>query len=222
MLKSPKVNGELTVVDGKYRVRGRTLEINKGSINFAGDLEKNTSLYVIGEMVIDRYTIEIIVKGLIKNPSISFRSNPPLSRKEILSWVLFNTDISDISEFQGGRLNQSITNLSTGTDDGPDILTRFGDTLGIDRIDITGSPDASQVSFELGKYVSESTYISISRKPTNDWDSKRIGTGTLDSDEYDQSNRIGIETSIGKNFKIQAEVDEDQSGQINLLWKKDY
>lgn len=219
---TPKVNGELTVTSGKYRVRGRNLEINKGSITFAGDLEKKTTLYVIGEMAIDRYTIEVIAKGPIKNPTFSFRSNPPLSRKEILSWILFNKDISNISEFQGGKLNQSITTLSTGTDDGPDILTRFSDTLGIDRVDITGSPDASQVSIELGKYVSESTYISISRKPSREIDSKRVGTGTLDPDEYDQTNRIGIETSLGRDFKLQAEVDDDQSGQINLLWKKDY
>jgi len=219
---APKVNGELTAIKGKYKLRGRQLEIKQGTITFSGDLDKKITLYVIGELDIDPYTIEVIVKGPVDNPAISFRSNPPLSRKEILSWLLFNKDISDISEFQGNRLNQSMMTLSTSTDDGPDILTRIGDAIGIDRIDISGNADASQVSFELGKYVSDNTYISISRKPTGEGESKRIGIGAQEQDRQDQSNRIGIETNLGKNFKLQAEVDEDQTGQINLLWKRDY
>ncbi len=218
---APQVHGELKISNGRYSLRGRTLKFEKGSMIFAGDIEKKTSVYVIGEMEIDRYTIEVIVKGPIRNTGITFRSNPPLSRKEILSWILFNKDISDISEFQGGQLNQTITNLSN---DKPDILTRIGDALGIDRIDISGGSAGrgGQVSFEVGKYVSENTYISLSRKPNRVFDATRIGNSSLDDDRFDQSNRLGIETSLGKHIKLQAEVDEDQCGQINLLWKKDY
>jgi len=222
LASSPEVHGELKIKEGKYKAKGRTLNLNHGSVTFAGDPEKKTTLHIIGQMEIDKYTIEVIVKGPINNPSISFRSNPPLSRKEILSWVLFNKDISDLSEFQGNKLQESIINLSSLPEGGPDLMTRIGDAFGIDRLDISGSPDAGQVSFELGKYVSESTYIFISRKPNKDGRTKRVGTGTLDPDAYDQTNRVGIETSISKHFKIQAEVDEDQSGQMNLIWKKDY
>lgn len=221
---APEYFGELKIKNGKYTVRGRNLKFDKGTMTFAGDLNKKTSVYIIGEMEIDRYKIEVIVKGPIKNTSISFHSNPPLSRKEILSWVLFHKDISDISEFQGGQLNQSISTLSTGGSEGPDILTRFQQAIGVDRIGISGGPEGAggKMSFEVGKYVSENTYISLSRKPVREFNSKRIGTTALDEDQFDQSNRIGIETSVGKYFKLQAEVDEDQVGQINLIWKRDY
>lgn len=205
----PLVHGEFKVTEGKYRLRGKTAQINKGTITLAGDPEKKTSLYIIGEMKIDRYTIEGIVKGPLENPSLSFRSTPPLSQREILSWILFNKGIGDISSFQGTQLNQSLATLSTGTDDGPDIMSRISDTLGIDRIDISETPGGTS-TVEVGKYLSEGTYVSITRSLTND--TKRNAQG----------NRFGLETDLGKHFKFQAEVDDDQNGLFNILWKKDY
>ncbi|NGX42470.1 MAG: hypothetical protein K940chlam7_00750 [Chlamydiae bacterium] len=215
---SPLVHGEFKIIEGKYLFRGKAFKINKGTYTLAGDPDKKATLYVIAEMDIDRITVEAIVKGPPRNPSISFRSTPPMPQREILSWILFNKGASEISPFQGTQLNQSVTKLSTASNDGPDIMTRIGDTLGLDRIEIGGSPgeDDDGVSLKIGKYLSEGTYVSYSRN-------RRKSTHKAsNSNQMTDVNCVSIETSLSKYITFQAEVDDDSKGQVNLLWKKDY
>ena len=209
-VEKPELYGEFKVIEGNYMFRGKSFAINQGTITFAGPPAKKTSLYVIADIEIERNKIETIVKGLVQNPVISFRSNPPMSQTEIVSWLLFNKGIREISPFQGAELHQSITQLSSGVDEGPDVLTRIGSALGLDRIDIKGSDDRSDVSLKIGKYVSKNTFLSISKNVS------------AEESHSSSTSSLGIETSIGKNIKIQAEVSDDSQGQVNLLWKKDY
>lgn len=209
---APLFNGELQVDKGTYNTRGRKIQIHRGAITFAGDLEKKTTLYVIGEMEMGQTTVEAIVKGPIKNPTVALRSNPPMSQREILSLILFNKPASEISQFQGTQLNQSLLSLSEGSDSGPDILTRMSNSLGLDRFEISGSPGSTSgdMSLKVGKYVSEKTLISLSRNITQS------------ANRETQANSVGIETRLNKYIKLQAEVDDDQNGQLNLIWRKDY
>ena len=209
--ESPKLFGELKVIEGKYLFNGRTFDIDQGTITFAGDIEKKTSLYVIANMDIEKNNIEVIVKGHADNPEISFRSNPSMSQQEILSWLLFNKGLSNITTFQGSQLNHSITNIKKGNS-GPNFLNKLKSTLGLDRIDISGNPngDEGEMKVKVGKYISKSTFLSVSKKITND------------SNRTTGANAIGIESELTRDIKLQAEVDDDSSGQINLLWKRNY
>ena len=209
------VHGELKIVEGKYTTRGKTFRLTQGTVTVAGDPQKKASLYVIAEIKIDRNVIEVIVKGPINNPAISFRSNPPMSKKEILSWLLFNRGISDISPFQGTQLNESITMLASEPDGGPDIMSRVTKSLGLDKIDIGTSPgnDSGDVTVQVGKYLNDSTYVSFKRKS---------GGNSSSTAQTGDANCVGIETALGKHFSLEAEVDDDSGGQVNLLWKNDY
>ena len=134
---SPLFYGEYKIIKGVYVFNGKDFDINEGTITLSGDLKKTTA-YIIASKDMDEVKVEIILKGPLNKPAISFRSNPPLPQREILSWILFNKGTSEISAFQGSQLNESITNLST-KQEGPDILTKIRTTFGIDRIDIGNS-----------------------------------------------------------------------------------
>jgi autotransporter translocation and assembly factor TamB len=206
------VNGELHLKQGSYQFRGKKLNLKSGTVNFQGDIEKNTTLYVIAEMDLDKIIAEIIVKGSTTNPAISLRSTPPMSQREILSWILFNKGYSDISEFQGTQLNESITDLVNAKDTGPDLLTRLQNSLGLDRIEFTGNKDNSGMSIQVGKYISKKTFLTLSH---------RTG-GSSDTNSTSETHSVGIETELKKYIKFQAEMDDGGNGQANILWKRDY
>jgi translocation and assembly module TamB len=202
---NPLLNGTCKVIKGEYRFNGKSFDISEGTITFSGDPKKKTSLYVIASKDIETIHIEIIAKGSVSDPAIVFRSNPPLSQREILSWILFNRGTSDITSFQGSQLNESITNLNKGNRQ-PDVLTQIRDHIGIDKIDICRSQDSetNDVSVQVGKYVSQGVLISIHKSIT------------------DEANRLSLEADLLKNFKLQAEVGDDKDGQLRLKWRKDY
>lgn len=202
----PLLVGTMKIINGEYRFNGKSFLIKEGTITFAGDPEKKTSLYVIASREIEDIKVDIILKGSLKYPAITFRSNPPLSQREILSWILFNRGLSNITSFQGTELNESITNLNTRKSKKQDMLTRIRNQIGIDRIDIMRGEKGSEneVSVQVGKYVSKNLYISVNKSITA------------------EVNRLCLEANLVKNLKMQAAVGDDSQGELLLKWKKDY
>lgn len=200
--KSPLLYGELKIIEGEYLFNGNPFALNQGTISFSGDLDKKTTLYVIANKDLDRVKIDVIAKGPIRNPAISFRSNPPLPQREILSWILFNRGTSEISSFQGAQLSESITNLSTNQQ-GPDILSKIRSTLGIDRFEICRNPknDSNEVNVQVGKYISDNILISVIKSDVN---------------------RLALEATLTDKIKLQAQVGDDAEAQLLLRWKRDY
>lgn len=199
---APLLFGELRLSDGQYLFNGKPFALNQGFINFAGEFDKKTTLYVIAEKDLEKVKVDVIAKGPVKNPEISFRSNPPMPQREILSWLLFNRGTSQISPFQGAQLSESITNLSTNQQE-PDVLSKIRSLLKIDRFEIGRSPnnDSSGVNLEVGKYISDNILISVIKSDVN---------------------RVAIEADLTERIKLQGQVGDDSQGKIFLKWKRDY
>lgn len=205
----PLLYGDLRISSGEYDLKGKAFALTQGSIHFAGSAEKKTTLYVVASKEIDPIRAEMIVKGPLDKLAVSFRSNPPLSQRDVLSYILFGRGISDITPGEGDSLNQSFVSLnSDSTDEKQDLLTRVRNNVGIDRLDITtsGEGENKDVALQVGKYIWKDVLISVN---------KSIGAA---------SDRLAIEAKLMKNVKAQAEVDIGSSaqGKVSLKWKRDY
>ncbi len=203
-LEKPLVYGVFKITEGSYIFRGKTFALNEGTITCNGDLEKDTTLYVIGSMKIGRMTVEAILRGPIGKPELSFRSNPPMSQREILSWILFGHGLSNISPLEGSQLNETITDLDMA-DTGPDLLTKIQNTIGIDRIDIgAGDGCENAVSVKVGKYLSQGTLVSVGKNMSTD------------------ANTVSLEMDLFRDFKLEANISDDDRDELNLIWRRDY
>ncbi len=203
---APLYSGELRVVKGDYRLNGKTFTLDKGTISFAGDFEKKTTLYIVAVHPIDRYTIQAVLKGPIKTPQLALRSNPHLSQREILSWIIFNRALNDITPLENDQAGQAVVDLSnTNASTAPDIMGRLR-RLGIDRIEFSSDPDADShdLSVNIGKYLFRDVYISLNKGLTTD------------------ANSVKVEANVIRNVKFQAEVDDEAAGGVSLMWKRDY
>lgn len=211
-LEKLKTKGEIKLDEGKFILRGKTFEFVQGAITFNGDPEKNTNLYLSAEMDLTDLTIQVVLNGPILNPSITLTSTPPMSQRAILSWLLFGKGISDINPMEETQLSRSLRSLLDKVDNKPDVLTRVGDVLGLDQLEIGANPagETGDLTVKVGKYLTEGTYLSISRN---------ISRGK-DSDK--DTSCFGIETKLGRHFRFRAEGDTETNGRLNLLWKNDY
>ena len=153
----------------------------------------------------DNIKIQAILKGAIGDTTLTFRSNPPMSQKEILAWILFGHGIDEITPFQVAKLSQSVFTLAGGQDN-PDIITQLRNKMGIDRLDIssTDSGGINELSLRLGKYISQGIFVSLN---------KSINA---------EANQVAIEANLTRHFKVQAEVGDNAEGKMSLKWAKDY
>lgn len=208
--ETPQLNGDLRIAKGEYNLNGKIFQLSHGNIHFAGPVDKKTTLYVVARKEIDQMTAEIIVKGPVTKPVISFRSNPPLSQREVLSYILFNRGISDITSDQGEQLSQSFMSLNTSdqSKSSDDILSRLRNKIGIDHLDFTSNGDKENKDFglQVGKHITENVMVTVNQSMT-----------TL-------SPIIAVEAKLHKNIKAQAEagVAEDSPIRMSIKWKKDY
>ncbi len=201
----PLVYGEADLVGGTFMFNGKSFSSNKGSITFAGDPADKTALYIIAGQAVGDKRIEAILKGPLHDPVLAFRSNPPMSQKDIISWLLFNKGSADITPFEGEKLTETIVTLSGGSDSS-DVLGRLRQSIGIDRVDIsnTSNLDTNEVSLHVGKYISRGIFVALKRSFTTD------------------ANRVSIEANVTSRVKVQAEIGDDAAGRMILKWEKDY
>lgn len=219
---NPQLHGDLRVTQGEYNFNGKVFNLTQGNIHFAGAPDKKTSLYVVASKEIDRIRADIIVKGLVTKPVISFRSNPPLSQREVLSYILFNRGISDITTDQGDQLSQSFISLNSSEQpkSSDDFLSRLRNNIGIDRLDFTTSSnrkdptlpnynayekDSQDIGLQVGKNITENISVTVNQS---------MAAPPV----------IAVEAKLRKNLKAKAEsgVNSDAPVRMSLKWKKDY
>ncbi len=204
--KKPLIHGELQLLQGDYWISGRAFWLTKGSIRLDGNFEKNTSLYVIAAQSYDRYTIEVVAKGPLRSPSITLRSNPYLSQREIASWLVFNKGLDEASPFEQDVADEFAIDLhSKSSQKEPGVMDRLRH-FGIDRIDLYSQhdPDHQDVSVNIGKYLSKDVYVSVNRGINTD------------------SNRVKLEANIIRHVKFHAELNDQATSRLQLMWKHDY
>lgn len=202
-LTDPLLFGQVEAIKGEQMINGKKFELMQGNITFAGNYTDKATLYAIAAHEIDDISAEIVLKGPVNNPLISLRSNPPLSQPEILSLILFNKPLPEISSLQGAELNQTFSALHSSADEGADFLGKLRKTFKIDRIEFSHS-DENDISVKVGKYVTPNVLVLVNKSMTTD------------------AKSLEISANLIKSFKLQAEIDEDANSHLRLKWKRDY
>lgn len=136
-----RVHGKISLLPGgSYRFEGKKFVLQKSSIVFRG----KPTAPILNLNIIYRHggtTIRVKVSGTASEPSLHFSSDPHMSREEILSFIMFDTE-------SGGRENKAgdVTNLVAGSL----VKSLFANMgLKLDHLVLTGA------GFEVGKKLSD-------------------------------------------------------------------
>jgi len=140
----PLVLGKLNLVKGgTYDFQGKRFVIKKGDIYFTGDPTKPL-LDIEVEYQAENYLITIAVSGSPSVPVINFSSRPSLTREQILSVILFDSEegagtnsSKDMMKMMGGAMAKSalanagvkIDYLALGTDGSMEVGKKITDKI---------------------------------------------------------------------------------------------
>ncbi|NGX45458.1 MAG: hypothetical protein K940chlam2_00612 [Chlamydiae bacterium] len=194
-------NGSLHLVMGEYLFSGKIFSLTEGEIIFRDSPHPSAYLSLSGTCDLPDVTATAILRGPLSAPNLSFQSNPQLPLSSLLSQILFNKDLSEVSAIQAIQIAQTVLSLSSGN--APDLLAKVRKTLGIDRLTLAASEnDPSRISLQIGKYVIPGVMLSWTQGAT--------------------SHNLSVEVDLKKGFFAQAEVDELQQGKFSLRWHHHY
>lgn len=214
--KDIRLEGKFEATEATLEIAKKVFQVTKADIQFHGDFLTQSEIHCSATNDSGRIATQILLRGSLDAPRIDFYSTPPLSQKEILSWILFNKNSSEISPFEGLQLAQTLLKLKGGGGDSVDFLEKIKNTLHIDRLDIGKSHErtsvqsqdpnslSNEVSVSVGKYISDGVLVTLSKDVTS------------------EANRIGVEAHLTESILAEASLGDDAEAELSLEWKVNY
>ncbi|MEQ8268402.1 MAG: translocation/assembly module TamB [Parvibaculum sp.] len=204
LAEDPNVSGQLVSERGTLDFAGKTFVLSRGRVIFAGEKPIDPLLDIALDYARSDFEATVAVTGRGSSPKIGLSSNPSLPRDEIISRILFEKGVGELSAFEAAQLANTAAELSGGGGIGGfGILGEIQNTFGLDvlRVD-QGASGGTTLS--AGKYLREGVYVGVEQ-------------GALASDSG-----VKVEIDITDNISVDTKIGNDASSDVGVNWKWDY
>jgi len=167
-ISAPVMTGAFEMRRGTFDLGGATLNFTSGKVTFEAGSPKNRldpALDFVAQSSTGAYVAKLEISGTVSNPKVQLSSTPTLPQDEILSQLLFQQNVKQLSALQLASMAQAATTLG-GLSSGFDPLGSARRVLGLDRLSV-GTDANSQAQLEAGKYVLSNVYIGAKQGLSN-------------------------------------------------------
>ena len=194
VLEAKLKSGKIELTDNAFKLKDGNVLINN----------EDTKIYVAAEKIIDKITVGAKFTQKEGQSKVAFYSNPYMSDKDVMSYMLFEKNVSEISMGEAMSLLSIMTKLSGGTDF--NILGRMKTIFGVDTI-----------SMKKGKTASGEEYDAVSL-------GKKIGKFKVSVDQATGSKGTNVvaEVDVAKNTKVSVDLSSKDSFGGGVLWSRRY
>ena len=218
---APQIMGTLNMRRGDFSLAGTTLDFQSGNIGFAGTGAAGAldpTLDFVAQTTANGVTATLKIAGTAATPKVELSSSPMLPQDEILSQLLFQKSVQQLSPVQLVQIAQSLAALS-GVGPGIDPVGMVRNSLGLDRFTLGSAAGANgaaaSTTVEAGKYVFRNVYVGAKQD---------LAGGT----------RAQVQVDLGQHLKLRASVNaatgsavpstqaQDKGDTVGLSYQFDY
>lgn len=183
---------------GRLAILGQRITFESGSVTLMGDLDPFFNLVARTEG--DGITVFVTVSGRASEPQISFTSNPALPEDEVLSRLIFNRSMGELSPLQLARLAGAAAELSGGG--GTSLTESLRGAAGLADLDIV-TDERGSLAVQAGQYVKENVYLGV-----------QAGA--------DGQSRVTVNLDITDDIKAKASAGADGNSSVGVFYEADY
>lgn len=151
--------GELKVAEGKYSAYTRELDIERGRLIFTGGPLTDPGVDLRARKQFPEALVGVNVRGTLRNPRLSFWSEPSLPQSQIASLIVTGGHLDAFQNRNGaGNQNGRDSLLAQGS---AILASQLGEQLGLDLEEVRLESDVNdQTRLVLGRYLSPRFYVS--------------------------------------------------------------
>jgi translocation and assembly module TamB len=194
--KLTTARGELNVLDGKYKLYGMELGVERGQLLFAGGPIDTPGLNIRASRHTDDVRVGVDVGGTLPEPTLSMFSSPSMPQSEIIAYLLTGKPMADMDAASGQKASALGDAFALA---GGNLLTgEIGSRVGLDELSLQSEGETGDEELVLGKYLSPNLYVSY-------------GIGL-----YEAINTVRVRYQLNKNLSVRSESGVAQS--IDLFW----
>src|SRR5437773_2832192 len=205
--------GTVNTVRGWYDFQGRRFDVLRdGTVQFVGLEELNPNLDIRTQRVIQGVEAHVNIHGTLQTPEIELTSVPPLEQADILSLIVFNQPINQVSEGQQISLAQRAAGIAAGAVAG-ELAKSIGDALNVSDFEIQMAPEsgaAAQVT--LGQQIGQNLYVKVQQSVGD------VNTSNFVL-EYELTKWLRFQTNLLQGSSTQQSIFQRAQGSgFNLLF----
>lgn len=190
--------GHLELIRGRVDLLGKRFDLAEGLIELQGSLMP--VLRLVATHTEDDITTRIVIDGDLRDPDITFESDPELPESEVLSYLLFGRGLDQISPLQAAQLANALAVLAG--QGGIGVVGNIREATGLDDLDMTIDEDGS-VAVRAGKYLSRNVYTDV-----------ELGD--------DGKTQINLNLDVTEAMTARGSVDSDGETTVGVAFEKDY
>ena len=154
----PLLNGDLRIVEGRYRAYGQNLAIDQGLLIFQERIDNpGLNIRAVRRIPSAQIVAGVAITGTLQNPEARLTSEPPMEESEIMAWLLTGRGLSGSSATDNAMIAQALAVY--GLERGSGVTSRIGETLGLDEVRLGSDWENTDASLMLGKQISDRLYL---------------------------------------------------------------
>jgi translocation and assembly module TamB len=199
------LTGSLNTVRGTYEFQSRRFKITRGVVEFQGLPEPDPELDIRAETRINNVTIIVRITGSVRKIELSLESDPAMDQSDIVSYLVFGRPTDELRSQQATSAQSAALSLA-GNIAAKELNSILGNTFAVDSFSIApGENDWSSGSLTVGKYVARNLFVTY----------RYVFSGQ-------NFGEVEIEYELNKNFSVAAQVGNELSSGLDLIWKLDF
>jgi translocation and assembly module TamB len=217
---APDIGGGFELRRGDFSLAGTTLQFSKGEVSFNGsgvNRAIDPTLDFEADSTSGGITATLAITGYADAPKIKLSSVPALPQDEVLAHLLFGTSVSSLSPVQIAEIAAAVAELSGVGGGGAGALGTVRNTLGLDRLNVSGGSGSSGATVEAGRYVARGVYVGAKQATSG-------GGGTIAQVQIDLTRHLKATGQVGTGGgSVQgATPDNDTGSTIGLSYRFEY
>jgi autotransporter translocation and assembly factor TamB len=201
--EEPGLYGSVGVPRGRFDFRGKWLRVLRGSALFDGSPDPDPFVDALAVHRVRDVEIRVRLVGRASALQLEFDSDPPMSREEQLSYLLFDRPTLEL-----GPDDQTRVGVAAGVLAGDLVLGQIGNEVArefwLDRIRL-GLDDEAAPALEIEKQIHDRVTARYGRS-----------FGTNDGD------RFVVEWRFFRSLFLSGEQETSGNSAIDVFWRYDY
>ncbi|WIY51979.1 translocation/assembly module TamB domain-containing protein [Devosia sp. YIM 151766] len=191
--------GAFSLTRGRLAILGQRVIFESGTVTLTGDLDPQLNFVARTEG--DGITVFVIVSGRASAPDITFSSNPSLPQDEVLSRLIFNRSMGELSPLQLAQLAAAAAEL-VGGGGGGGLVDSLRGAAGLADLDIV-TDDEGNVGVQAGTYIQDNVYLGVTAGANG-------------------QSRVTINLDVTDDLTIKGAAGQDGNSSIGVFYERDY
>ncbi|HLN22484.1 MAG TPA: translocation/assembly module TamB domain-containing protein [Patescibacteria group bacterium] len=218
---APDIRGALKIAHGTLNFLGKPLDLTRGTITLTGGGKVEPLLDFLAQSSTGQFTAQVAVTGPAEQPTIKLTSDPPVPQDQVLSQLLFQHDITQLSPLEALQIAQAATDLTNG---GPSVIDRIRMKVGLDRLSVGASQQTASTPFSTTTSPSSGSTTSNALGNTMVSGGKYVAPGVFVGVGQGLSgeSQVTVEVEITRHLTVSGTQSDTTGSGVGVNWKLDY